>query len=135
MDEASQVLLRHILESPFSSFMSAPTDSSAVDKENFEKMQNAYDACMDLHNIQERNSAPLLKVLEELEEIFPVVKTPHIVYSFPKMALQQQQGLYYSGETPLSNAMSYLMGVGVDAMLAFDITVSLPLRGVMAYLR
>ena len=128
MDEASQLLLRHVLEAPFSSVVSARADCSTVDAENFEKLQNAYDACMDLSKLKERNSAPLLEVLEKLEWIFPVVKAQHMAYSFPKITPQQQEGLFYSGETPLSNAISYLMGIGVHTMLAFDITVSLSLH-------
>ena len=135
MDEASQLQLRHILESPFASVMPAHVNSSAVDEENFEKLQSAFDACMDLSKLKERKSAPLLEVLEELEEIFPVVKSQHMTHSFPKIVPQRQQGLYYSGETSLSEAMSYLMGIGVDAMLAFDVTVSSSQHGLMTCLR
>ena len=128
MNEESQLLLRHVLESSYSEIMSAREDSSDVDKENFEKMQDAYDACMAESLIKKQGSTPLLKLLEKLEETFPVDRPHHMQDYFPKMAPQQQKGLYYSGETPLSNAISYLMGIGVDAIISFSVSVCIPAR-------
>jgi len=76
--------------------------------------------------IKKQGSAPLLELLEKLEEIFPVDRPHHAQDSFPKMTPQQQKGLFYSGETPLSNAISYLMGIGVDAVISFSVSVCIP---------
>jgi len=126
MNEESQLLLRHVLESSYSEIMSTSKDTSGVDKENFKKMQHAYDACMAESVIKKQGSAPLLELLEKLEEIFPVDRPHHAQDSFPKMTPQQQKGLFYSGETPLSNAISYLMGIGVDAVISFSVSVCIP---------
>ena len=121
MNEESQLLLRHVLESSYSEIMSSGKDSSGVDKDNFQKMQDTYNACMAESLIKKQGSAPLLELLEKLEENFPVDRPRQ--HAFPKMDPQQQKGLFYSGETPLSNAISYLMSIGVDAMLSFGVSV------------
>ncbi|MCJ1294530.1 hypothetical protein MMC34_006088 [Xylographa carneopallida] len=121
MNEDSQILLRHVLESPFSKAVAHTVDANATDQENFEKIQNAYDACMAESVIRKRASSPLLQILYKLEEIFPVERPHHGQQSFPKMQMQHQKGFFYTGETALSNAISYLMGIGVDAMLSLGV--------------
>ena len=123
MNEDSQILLRHVLESPFSKAVAHTVDANATDQENFEKIQNAYDACMAESVIRKRASSPLLQILYKLEEIFPVERPHHGQQSFPKMQMQHQKGFFYTGETALSNAISYLMGIGVDAMLSLGVDV------------
>lgn len=123
MNEESQLLLRHVLESSYDDIMSLSKHSSKADEENFEKMQDAYNACMAESIIKKQRSAPLLELLEKLEEIFPVDRLQRVQDYFPKMNPHQQKGLFYSGETPLSNAISYLMSIGVDAMLSFGVSV------------
>ncbi|MCJ1320379.1 hypothetical protein MMC15_005717 [Xylographa vitiligo] len=121
MNEDSQILLRHVLESPFSKAMANAADASAIDQENFEKIQDAYNACMAESSIKKRASSPLLQILYKLEEIFPVKRPYQGQERFPKMEMQHQKGLFYTGETALSNAISYLMEIGVDAMLSLGV--------------
>jgi endothelin-converting enzyme len=73
MSETSQTLLRHILEakypeeskhSSFSPAQLAITESS-IDRENFEKLKTAYDACMDEDTIKKVGATPLLDVFEQ----------------------------------------------------------------------
>jgi endothelin-converting enzyme len=123
MHEASQVLLRHLLESRSTTVISAKEDPSAIiDQKNFEKIQNAYDACMAESIIKEKGSAPLIEILLKLDEIFPGTETKLSHRMFPTMKTQQQKGLFYNGETPLSNAMSSLMSIGVDAIMSFGVS-------------
>ena len=128
MNEDSQILLRHVLESPFSKAMANAADASAIDQENFEKIQDAYNACMAESSIKKRASSPLLQILYKLEEIFPVKRPYQGHERFPKMEMQHQKGLFYTGETALSNAILYLMEIGVDAMLSLGVDVRLHLE-------
>ncbi|KIW66438.1 hypothetical protein PV04_05773 [Phialophora macrospora] len=78
MSENSQTLLRHILEAPYpgdsahSYFSPRRLDSagSSADKENFDKLQAAYDACLDEDTLKELGIAPLLDVLNETSKHF-----------------------------------------------------------------
>lgn len=44
----------------------------STDEENFDKMKAAYDACLDEEKIKKAGTAPLLKVLEEIKQAYPV---------------------------------------------------------------
>ncbi len=83
MSENSQLLLRHILEAPYPntsshSFFSpmqlaasAPASHSA-DKENFEKLTDAYNACLDEATIKEIGIKPLAEIVDEVKKSFPL---------------------------------------------------------------
>ncbi|KAJ9000383.1 hypothetical protein HRR94_004961 [Exophiala dermatitidis] len=79
MAESSEMLLRHILEAPYpgdskhSSFSPAQLDSNSnsVDKENFDKLKAAYDACLDEDTIRKIGVAPLMEILNETSSRFP----------------------------------------------------------------
>ena len=83
MSETSQTLLRHILEAPYpndsdhSSFSPANIAStmSSVDRDNFNKLKGAYDACMDEETIKKQGIEPLLGVLHQVAEKFPTKKS------------------------------------------------------------
>jgi len=62
MEEAAQSRLRHILERS-----EAPQD----DIENFNKLKDAYSACLDESTIRERGIKPLVEVLAKLQSIYP----------------------------------------------------------------
>lgn len=80
MAENSQMLLRHILAAPYpkdsahSSF--SPMQLAAVakkpDEANFDKMKAAYDACMDEEAIKKEGLKPMLKIINEVKELFPL---------------------------------------------------------------
>jgi len=79
MAESSQTLLRHILEAPYPkgsahSYFS-PMQLAAVlkspDENNFDKMKDAYDACMDESKIAEIGAAPLIEVVDHVKDLFP----------------------------------------------------------------
>ncbi|RMZ89957.1 hypothetical protein DV736_g2818, partial [Chaetothyriales sp. CBS 134916] len=80
MADTSQTLLRHILEAPYPKD-SAHSDFSpasfrcgvekSADEANFDKLKNAYEACLNQDSIQALGIKPLLSVLEELEKLYP----------------------------------------------------------------
>ncbi|KAF2840791.1 endothelin-converting enzyme [Patellaria atrata CBS 101060] len=77
MFEASQTLLRHILEAEYpttsahSYFSPAmlESSSSSLDEENFKKLKAAYNACLDEDTIKKVGVAPLKDILRELTQI------------------------------------------------------------------
>ena len=124
MHDDSQLLLRHVLESPFPKALMAK-DTTSVDEENFDKLQKAYNACLDESKAKAIGSAPLLDILLRIEELFPATRPHQDFDSFPKMPSQQQKGLWYSGENELSNVIAYLMEIAVDAIVSIGIDVGL----------
>ncbi|KXH49781.1 peptidase family M13 [Colletotrichum simmondsii] len=80
MSENSELLLRHILEAPypkdsqhsyFSPLRLESTDKSA-DEQNFDKMKAAYDACVDEDKIKEIGVEPLIQILDEVKNSYPL---------------------------------------------------------------
>ncbi|MCJ1477383.1 hypothetical protein MMC13_006054 [Lambiella insularis] len=121
MGEQSQTLLRHVLESGLPQSLASVMESSHVDKENFVKIQDAYQACMDEPSIGERKSSPLLQILYKLEELFPVNRLSQTPASFSTTEKQGQAQLSHEGDSPLTETMSYMMSIGVGALLWMDI--------------
>ncbi|KAK1673389.1 peptidase family M13 [Colletotrichum godetiae] len=80
MSENSELLLRHILEAPypkdsqhsyFSPLRLESTDKSA-DEQNFDKMKASYDACVDEDKIKEIGVEPLIQILDEIKNSYPI---------------------------------------------------------------
>ena len=106
MSETSQTLLRHILEAPYpdsskhSSFSPAQLaiTESSIDKENFEKLKTAYNACMDEDTIKKAGATPLLDVFEQILKL-----------------------------TELSDMVTYLAEQGISAFISAGAVSALPL--------
>ncbi|KAJ5601688.1 hypothetical protein N7510_011222 [Penicillium lagena] len=94
MAENAQTRLRHILE------RSEPPQPA--DKDNFQKIKAAYDACLDETAISKRGTEPVDKMLAQLEKIYPA-KT---------------------GDDPnhLTDVVLYLMKSGVDALTSLGVS-------------
>ncbi|TVY59100.1 Endothelin-converting enzyme, partial [Lachnellula suecica] len=79
MSENSQMLLRHILEAPYpdeskhSSFSPAQLHAtlSSVDEQNFDKLRDAYNACMDEDTVKKVGLKPLKELLKQIADMFP----------------------------------------------------------------
>lgn len=95
--ERGQALLRHILEAPFSKTM-ASGKHSHVDKDNFEKLHDAYGACLNETAIKSKGADPLIKLVQHVTEIFKSEKSWTETYSF-------------------------LMSVGIEPLISLDIQV------------
>jgi len=124
MAEKSQQILRHVLESPYPLSSQDFENHSVAKQKIFEKLHDAYDACMNEDKLKELGSAPLLNVLRKVDELFPA-KRPHEKSDvFPKLPIQDQMGLSFNGENQLSKTMTYLTKIGVSALVTFDVGVS-----------
>ncbi|KAL9136576.1 MAG: hypothetical protein Q9175_002214 [Cornicularia normoerica] len=119
MAENSQQILRHVLESPYSvDDYKIEIDSSAK-RDIFEKVQTAYNACMDEEVIKDVGSTPLLDVLRKVEELFPATR-PDI--NFPLLKPMNQKGLLIEGENQLSKTLTYLTSIGLGSLISFYVT-------------
>lgn len=121
MAEDSQQILRHVLESPYLvDDYKIEIDSSAK-RDIFEKLQTAYNACMDEELIKDVASAPLLDVLRKVEELFPAARPD--TYSFPLLKNTDQTSLLLKDDHQLSKTLSYLFSIGINPLISFYITV------------
>lgn len=112
MSENSQMLLRHILEAPypdktvqaeFSPQLTAATSESA-DKQNFDKLKAAYDACLDEDTIKKYGVTPLLEILNETSSRLSAQSCPN------SKAISEQNAL--------ADTVLYLANLGVSAFAA-----------------
>lgn len=123
MAEDSQQILRHVLESPYSvDNYKIETDSSAK-RDIFEKLQTAYNACMDEEVIKDVGSAPLLDILRKVEELYPAARPD--TDPFPSLKSMGQKGLLSKDvkENHLSKTLTYLTSIGLDPLISFYVTV------------
>ena len=124
MQENSQQVLRHVLESPYSDAaqqIGSLTDDPTADKAIFDKLKGAYDACMDEEKIKKIGSDPLLDVLRKIQELFPASRPHRMLDSFPRLETQQQKGLFYKGENQLSTTVSFLTSIGINSVISFGV--------------
>ena len=119
MYERSQQILRHFLESPYSASPFAASSNHSADEVIFDKMQSAYDACMDESMIKRYGSAPLLEVLRKVGEYFPVENGHEGLTASQSSLKQHQKELLDSRKNQLSKTVAYLASIGVDALVAF----------------
>jgi endothelin-converting enzyme len=63
--------LHAILESPYPKNGTLLGAALAFDEANFNKIKQVYDVCMDESAIQSYGAAPLQKLLDEFEEVYP----------------------------------------------------------------
>lgn len=118
MAERGQQILRHVLESPYSIEHGDFETHSSAKKDIFTKLKDAYDSCMDIDQIKEAGSAPLLSVLKEIESLFPAIHTQNFEDGFPQLRNDEQHGMLYGGSNQLSRTISYLNDIGVTAIIA-----------------
>ena len=119
MAEDSQQILRHLLESPYSVDDYKMEIDSSAKRGIFEKLQTAYNACMNEEVIKDIGSAPLLDILRKVEELFPAAR-PDL---FPLLKNMDQKDFILKGENQLSKTLTYLTSIGMDPLISFYVTV------------
>lgn len=123
MAENSQQILRHLLESPYPIESQNIETHSVAKQKIFVKLHDAYEACIDEGKIRDLGSSPLISVLRNVEELFPVKKPHDTAGAFPMLSNQGQKGLKFEGENQLSKTMTYLTRIGVSALVNFYVGV------------
>ena len=103
MSEEGQLLLKRTLESPVPKDTSLFWTASSPDQEIFTKMQDGYNACLNETLLKSIGSKPLLDLLSQLQDIYPVKK--------PKG----------KGDTSLTDAVGFLMSIGVSGPISLGV--------------
>ena len=127
MAENAQQTLRHLLESPYPINDQQIEIHSYAKQRIFEKLHDAYDACMNEEKLRELGSAPLIEVLRKVEELFPAARPSEAMEGFPTLPISDQKGLTFVGENQLSKTMTYLTKIGVSALINFYVGVCIRL--------
>ena len=125
MAENAQMILRHVLESPYPVDNQVIEVHSAAKQKIFEKLHDAYDACMDEEAIRGMGSAPLLDVLRKVEELFPAARPYDDVTTFPGFKEVDQKGLSFVDDSRLTKTVAYLTSIGVNALISCYVGVRL----------
>ena len=126
MAENAQMILRHVLESPYPIDNQVIEVNSAAKQKIFEKLHDAYDACMDEQAVRGMGSAPLLDVLRKIEELFPAARPYDDVTTFPGLHQVDRNGLSFVDDSPLTKTVAYLTSIGVNALISSYVGVRLP---------
>lgn len=122
MYEKSQETLHRLLEAPYSETqLSRVSSSASADRRIFDKIQSAYNACMDEETIKQRASKPLLDVLREIQEYYPLPSDHRKMGSSDDRNLHQQKGLLSYRDEPFTRVIAYLSSIGVDAFVTFNV--------------
>lgn len=126
MEENTQQILRHLLESPYTDNHPLVELSPSIEKHLFGKIQAAYDACMDEEKIKELGSGPLLEILRKVDHLFPGARPSLIPEGFQELDEQNPKiDLLHKAKKNLSNTIAYLESIGVTALVSFSISVRL----------
>jgi endothelin-converting enzyme len=81
---------------------------SSADQENFEKLKAAYDACMNEDKIKKDGLKPLMEILKDITDMFPV-----------KGSVYERDSLLESADKEdLADAIGYLAKLGVPAFIS-----------------
>ena len=119
IDERSTVILRRVMESEYSTRSGRAVFPSSldaatvnVDKANFKKLQDGYNACMDEDLIAQRGLRPMLKFVQEIKDIFPVTES------------SEGKGKSKPDSTVnITDAIAYLQELGLAGFIDFGISV------------
>ncbi|ROW15879.1 hypothetical protein VPNG_02636 [Cytospora leucostoma] len=103
MSEEGQLLLKRTLESPAPDDTSLFWTASSADQEIFTKLQDGYSACLNETLLKSIGSKPLLDLLFQLQEIYPV--------KHPKG----------KGDKTLTDAVAYLNSIGVGGPISLGV--------------
>lgn len=102
MSEEGELILKRILESPAPQDTSLFWTASSPDKEIFTKLQDGYNACMNETLLRSIGSKPLLKLIYQLGELYPV-KTP------------------FGKDTSLTDAVGFMTTIGARSPISLGV--------------
>jgi endothelin-converting enzyme len=105
VEPATKNELTNILKHSYFSPARLSIQTKSEDEENFLKMKSAYDACLDEETIKKLGTAPLLKVVEQIREIFPVDESS-------KSWTQEERS------NAITKTVLYLTNNGISALLS-----------------
>lgn len=120
MAENSKIILRRILEQSSTASLSSPAD-----KDNFKKLKDDYDSCMNERKLQEIGLEPLQSVVDQIKLSFPAAVDRIGQSALPTFESSTQKGAILGGSNQLTDALLYMMKLDINALLDFDVSVSI----------
>jgi Peptidase family M13 len=119
MAENSKGILRHILEQSSSASL-----SSRADQDNFKKIKNDYDSCMDEETLRRIGIKPLQDVVNQIKSSFPANVDRVGQSPFPKLEPDTQKNAVFNKANQLTNTLLFLIRLDITALMALSVQVS-----------
>jgi Peptidase family M13 len=132
VSEENDRILRDIFSGPYPSNSpkkNLPDPTEAVDVQNFHKLQDAYNACLNETAIDEQGAKPLLSLLQNVISKYPIVSTcDPMKFQPPNDAVTGLSDKQHCSETQgsLTEVIEYLQSIGVGALFSLVVTVLIP---------
>jgi Peptidase family M13 len=129
VSEANNRVLRDIFSGPYPSHSpkeNMPDPIEAVDVQNFQKLQDAYNACLNETIINELGAKPLLSILETVIAKYPVDSTCHPIKfhaSYDGLNVRMDEEQCSETKDSLTEVIEYLQSIGVGALFSLIVTV------------
>ncbi|RHZ84461.1 hypothetical protein Glove_81g81 [Diversispora epigaea] len=128
--ENNQIILKEILEGGFESInkQNLPPPSEVIDKQNFYKLQDFYQSCMNETRINKLGRKPLIPILAKITEDFPVDQEySYFGFNNPIKRKEKRKEVEKDEENNgpslntfnLTNALSHLSTIGVTPLFSF----------------
>ncbi|CAG8565518.1 11336_t:CDS:10 [Funneliformis mosseae] len=121
--EDNQKLLKEILENNFESTHkfepNLPPPSEVIDKQNFYKLQNLYQSCMNESLINDFGGEPLLPIIDRIIDDFPVDSKYSLLSNFGHLDEIESQGAHSHDPLNLTNTLSRLSIFGIKPLFEF----------------
>ena len=118
MSHRTHLSIRRILEAsapPRDISLKLETQGNVERNSLFHMVQTAYNACMDTAAIETLGSHPLLTLLQELNGLYPA--------NPPEFTHSESSKWLLDNETEISRTLDFLMGIGVNPLMAFKLDV------------
>lgn len=129
VSEANDRILRDIFSGRYPSSTpkkNLPDPTEAIDVQNFEKLQDAYNACLNETAIDEFGAAPLVSLLENVIAKYPVESSCNpIKFQSPEISevIQTAKERCMESKGSLTEVIEYLQSIGVGALFSLVVTV------------
>jgi len=120
MAENSKTILRHILEQTSSSSLSSPAD-----QENFRKLKDDYDSCMNEKELQNIGLKPLQAIIDEIKTTFTTAVNPKGQSAFPKLEATTQRVVGMDETNQLTDILLLLIKLDISALLECHVEVNI----------
>jgi endothelin-converting enzyme len=132
VSEANERILREIFSGPYPSSSpkeNLPDLTEAIDVQNFEKLKDAYNACLNETAIEEVGPAPLLSLLEQVISKYPVESACNpIKFQASGLDADSTDKVPHCSdiEGSLTHVIEYLQSIGAGALFSLVVSVSSP---------
>jgi hypothetical protein len=129
VSEANDRILRDIFSGRYPSSApkkNLPDPTEAIDVQNFQKLQDAYNACLNETAIDELGPAPLLSLLQHVIAKYPVESSCNpMKFQGPENSeyIATAKGHCSESKSSLTEVLEYLQSIGVGALFSLVVTV------------